>query len=146
MYSDSERRIYGPFFSEQGERYADPLAVHRKLNTLLGPDPNRLLQQMESLDPSMALAAYEQFLNSVAFAFGVARFDPATGKGLLENELTALWNGFQDWLKKKVTRPENSPTSWLPMGGAGADSAPFTTPTSGWSSSKAGNACAAPGN
>jgi hypothetical protein len=96
------------------DRYADPLAVRRKLRILLGGDGTQVLEACNSPDPQTALEGWHRLLMAIAYAFEVPTFDPATGQGLREEELLGLWNGFQDWLKKKQTSTASSPTSAPP--------------------------------
>lgn len=96
------------------QRYGDPLAIERKLRMLLGGDGSGILEQYHSPMPEISLPAAEKFFAAVAYAFGVPPFDPATGQGFMESDLINLWNGFQEWRKKKQPSTASSPTSAPP--------------------------------
>src|SRR5215471_6066216 len=129
---------------EAPEKFADPLAVLRKIRTLLGGDGSAVLAAYQGSDPLKALDAAERFHAAIAYAFGVTPFDPGTGQGLTEDKLIALWNDFQDWLKKKQSSSETSPTSSPPMAGSTAER-PLPKRNSVLSSMPAGNRPVSPG-
>lgn len=109
-----ERKIFGPYDSGAATVCADPVAVHRRLVHALDGQPNDILARTRSPLTEEAFPATEKLLAAVAFAFGLQTFDPATGKGLLEDEVLAVLNAYLAFLEKKNRSPASSPTGAPP--------------------------------
>ena len=117
---EPQRRVFGPYDCGNGYIHADPFRVRRRLAQLLpGDKAKELLDQWHSPAPEYALAAAEQFLDAVAAAFEIHRFDPMTGQGATEDALITIWNAWQDWTSKKngiaPTCPTSSPATDSPL-------------------------------
>lgn len=102
MFDDKERLIFGPY--SNGARdgvYADPQAVYRRLVYALGGDPNSVLEQHRSAEPTVKFQATTRLVEASQFAFGLAPFDPNTGGGCLESHCLRILQDYLDWVDKK---------------------------------------------
>lgn len=124
MFTEDERRIYGPYFNGAKEVLADPLALNRKIKALMGGNPAKLVEDYNSGIAEVAFEAGERFFAAVREAFGLVAFDPETGDGMTESDCLKCWNDFQSWLKKKDVTDRNSPTSVPPLVPGGLPRAP----------------------
>lgn len=131
MYSDTERRIFGPYdrAGDGSVNYADPLRIHRRLVHSLEGEPDVTLAATRSEVEAVAFEATEKLLRAVVYAFELVPFDPATGKGVTEQDCLALLNHWCDWQSKKNASAASSPTGSAPTASAPAQS--ITPPSAG---------------
>lgn len=113
---DNPKRVFGPFYDGRGWVFADVAKVHRKLGACLDGEPNKVIEDSNSPDPEIASNATEKLVRAVRVAFDLPPFTPATGEGLTEDQCVETLNTFSDFLTKKETTPEPSPTSSPPTG------------------------------
>ena len=117
QFSDQERAIY-EYHNGEKTVFADPLAVQRKMLRLAAgnlaglsqdastPEPDAL-GNVEPQDPSkvlLRLDAQEALVGVIREAFGLAPFDPDTGKGVPEKHCWKVWDDFYEWLEKNVKK------------------------------------------
>ena len=91
-------------FDDHGKtRYADPLAVHRRLlQASAGEDFYQKINSFESQAKGLAYDAAE-FLSGIAReAFKLKAFDDETGEGWTEASSIYLLYDFLEWTEKKV--------------------------------------------
>jgi hypothetical protein len=130
-FSDKERDIFH-YHNGREWVYGDPLRVWRRLTNALDGQPNEALRAARSDIPAVREEAHEKVLAAAAYALEMAPFDPATGEGALEAQLTAALSAFlADLVKKKMT-PASLPTS---SGPSTSSPGPSPTPTTMASSS-----------
>lgn len=131
VFSDEQRRIFGPYFNGAQNLYADPLRVYRRLCYRLEGDPNKFIRERNSPDAQASLPARDRLLEATAFAFDMVPFDPATGKGALTQDVEKVLRDYLEYMEKKGRRESKPPTS--PLNTAQARSsvpAPLPTPNS----------------
>jgi len=122
MYSEDERRIFGPYANGTGNMvFCDPLAAKRKLNIVAGGDLNGLIAMYNGEDQAARGMAIEQLAQAAVVAFSLMPFDPLTGQGVTEGESMSVLRHFLDWLEKKNPSIEISPTSPAPTAGESRD-------------------------
>ncbi len=120
---------FGPYFAGPGPgRYADPFRVRRKLNQLLGGPSGaaQVVKLWESPLPEEALPAAELLLGAIREAFDLPAFDPATGQGVGEEDLVALWAAWNEWCRDQKKTAATSPTGSTPS--PGPDPPPASAP------------------
>jgi hypothetical protein len=122
MYSEAQRRIFGPYSNGVSEVYADPIKVYRILSHELEGEPNRFIRGANSDDPQTAFESRNRLLAAAATALDMTAFDPGTGKGALESDVMAALNLFLEFMEKNAARGPNGPT-W-PQPTAPTSSAP----------------------
>lgn len=127
MFPTRKRQIYGPYFDGQSERYADPLAVLRRLRSLLGGDPGPALSRFHE-DPE----AEETVLAAARDALGMAGFDPRTGSGATDADVESVLRDFLDYVEKNAEGAGSFPTSSLPTPASPPSSSPPASVT--WTS------------
>jgi hypothetical protein len=110
MYTDKERRIYGPYHDGREPVYADPLAVWRKLTVATRGELAALLARYNENGTSQDLAAGPLAEAAVA-AFGLVPFDKLTGHGACEDDALWLLGDFLAWRAEKKNGAVTSPTS-----------------------------------
>ncbi len=138
MYTESERQIYGPYFSGVTAVYADPIRVRRLLTDLLDGNPGKALAALAGPIPELRIEATERVLRAVVVAFGLVAFDPTTGQGLREDEVKGRLDDFLAWWAEVKKKPATSPTSPPSSGSGNAPTTPPsaacgpTSPAPGW--------------
>lgn len=103
-YNTSERLIYGPYHDGLSERYADPIAVHRKLVMVLDEDPNHFIRQLKSEVPSIKVRAEIELAAAAVGAFDLLPFDPSSGTGSTQDEALAILYDYIGWREKNAKR------------------------------------------
>lgn len=103
MFTESERRVYGPYLDGSGGAavFGDPLKISRLLTQLLDGNPNEAVTQLKSDDPAMRAAAIERAVIASVQAFELAPFNKKTGAGLMEDEIMKVFEDFCRWMGKK---------------------------------------------
>ncbi len=105
-----------PYRDAQGKQlWADPLAVERRLRTLLQADPRHVFADLLSDDPGRALPAGGRLAMAACHAFELGPpLDPETGEGVTE----AVWIGclreWVGWMEKNVFGGSSLPTASTP--------------------------------
>lgn len=125
MYTEQERRIFGPYFNGAENVYADPIRAHRRLFAALDGDLNKYLREArpdlrdlpadESPEQmTLRLRAEERLLGATVAAFDLVPFDARTGVGALESDAWAVLNSYLEWLEKNGSRGPSCATCSLP--------------------------------
>lgn len=127
MWTDQERRIFGPYFDGKASVHADPMAVDRRLKKALGGDVNAVLQRYRSDCEMEALDATDLIVLAAYVAFDLQPFDKATGAGVVETEAVDILFRFFDWTEKKNASGETPPT--LPASSPSPSPIPSTVTT-----------------
>lgn len=109
MFNEAQRRVFGPYFNGEDQVYADPLTVHRRLFSLLG-DPNAVLLDANSDDPSLRHQAREKLLPAAREALELVPFDKKTGRGSLEQDVMAALRSYLEWMEGKGGPGSSLPT------------------------------------
>lgn len=120
MFSDQDRKIFGPIFNGREVVHIDPTRVKRKMSALC---PGNLFNEhllrwknpQQEVDPQLSLESSEIVLDCIIKAFDLIPFDPLSGNGLSDDDVIDVWNSYSEWVKKKLTSTENSQTSALSM-------------------------------
>lgn len=118
MFSPEERKVFR-YCNGQGEVFADPLMLQRKLRVAMGGDPKKVVEEFNSDNPIVSDQAAEVFYGGIREAFGIQPFNPADGTGFVEEDLKKLWDMFQKWIDEKKNPTVNSPTASPSMAPAG---------------------------
>jgi hypothetical protein len=130
MFGDTE--IFAFILPNVGQRYADPLAIRRRLLTAsegrlfewvqAARSYQKLLTELgdkegpeadsQRADWSFRQAELEGWLAEAAFASfeGFAPVDPATGSGVTEVVALEVLNAYIEWIEQKKRTPEPLPT------------------------------------
>ena len=111
MWTDTQKRIFGPYNDGKQQAYADPLAVDRKLKRALGGDVNRFLERYNSEADVERMDATESLVKAAIDAFEMKPLDRTTGEGVTESEAIGVLFDYCDWLEKKNLTGSTSPTS-----------------------------------
>src|SRR5258708_2968626 len=111
MFSEAQRRIFGPYFNGVTAIYADPLKAHRRLSYELGGDPEAVGIRANSEDQTEKFKARAMLLAATVKALDMVPFDPQTGQGASEVDVWAAYNSFVDFLEKKDGTEPRLPTS-----------------------------------
>lgn len=141
MFSESERKIFGPYFNGESSVYADPIRVHRRLCYKLDGDPNRHFQKLRTLtDPegkplppdqqtpeAERFQAKERVLEAAAYALDMVPFDPQSARGATENDVMAALRAYLEFRSEKKVNGQTSPLFAPSILG----SAPFSSPPHG---------------
>lgn len=117
MYTDEERKIYGPYPSgRKGELlYGDPLKIYRRLVHYLDGDPNTVLENTHDDKPEpVRFEATERVVDAVIRSFDLKPFDPATGEGATEDDCFTILDVYQEWLEGEEKAAEKTPMSQPP--------------------------------
>lgn len=102
MFSETDRQIFGPYWNGTVQVYADPVAVRRKFQAVLGGDANAVLRAFRSDKPEESIPAGERLAAAVCVAFGLGSpFDPATGAGVVEAVWKPCLTGWLAWMDEK---------------------------------------------
>src|SRR5262249_51754015 len=109
-YTESDKRVFGPFNDGREQVYADPVASYRRLNFALGGSLKEHIRNSRSEDPTTRFAAVEKLVEATRYAFDLVPFDRLTAKGPVEAEIRILLKQFLDWVSKKNETPVTSPT------------------------------------
>lgn len=116
--------IFGPYDRGDGKQvYADPFEIDAALREAMQADYSEVQRQAVSDEPG-ALQAKKKLVMGTRKAFGLAPFDPQTGRGYTGARVIEVWNAWADYCVKKNGNPGTGPTSPPPA------SAPQTTPPS----------------
>lgn len=110
MFSEAERRIF-QYFDGAGAVWGDPLALERALLSCLGPDAGRVLEEANSPDNLLALAATGQLVEGIRTAFSMVPFDPSSGAGATEAMCLDALEALYDCLDAKKKPAVNLPIS-----------------------------------
>lgn len=120
MFTEQERRIYGPYQDGRGNQvFADPEAVYRHLMAETAGELNAITSQYNESELGMAIVA-ERLASAAIVAFDLKPFDKATGQGTLQDDALNLVGNFLDWRDQKKTPPAASPTFAPSMGQDGS--------------------------
>lgn len=110
MFTEKERRVYGPYWNGQANIYGDPLRIHRMLVHELGGDPNAVLADYKSeMEPAQFEAA-NRLAKAAVIVFGLMPFDTKTGLGCLEDDCMTVLIDYMKWCGKKKETSESMPT------------------------------------
>jgi hypothetical protein len=112
MYENRDIFLY---FDGERERFGDPLRIRRRFYNKLDGNPKAVIEQTKSPVTEDRDEAHEKLNEALVYAFDLQPFDPATGEGVLEEDLRRLFKEFFDFLDAKKKRLETSPTSSQPM-------------------------------
>jgi len=115
MYSEQDRRIFGPYFNGLQSVYGDPLQINRRLVHALDGDPAPVHERANSQEEAERFEAREKLVVAARYAFGMVEFNPTTGQGAVELDVWTALNSFLEWREKKdstaVTLPTSQPLS-----------------------------------
>lgn len=116
LYSEKERRIFGPYDRDGTGRgvYADPVRVKRRLTAALDGDPHSAVARTRSEQAQVASEATDRLVPAVCYALDLQYLDPETGAGLCEDEVISVLNAFfefEEGLKKNAVTSPGSPDS-----------------------------------
>lgn len=100
MADPTDFRIY-KFNNGMKNVCADPLTIQRRLTQLLEGAPDRIAEEARSEDNAIAFPAIEKILAATREVFDLMPLDAETGGGLIEEDVIARWNHFQEWMSKK---------------------------------------------
>lgn len=85
---------------------------------ILDPTTGKVMQHPEPetiYKPNpMSTAARERLHNAILQAFPMQPFDPATGKGALEDDFLEAWRTYQNFWSRPRKMPDSSPTTPAP--------------------------------
>lgn len=129
MFTESDRRIFGPYDDGSGTvRYADPLVVQRRLSLSLQGNPGQFYRDAR-IEPRYegvgddrrpvppdagevlrAEMAAIKIVEAARIAFEFLPWDQLTGNGATESECLQVLGDFLTWKVKKKPTAENSPT------------------------------------
>lgn len=134
MFSEQERRIYGPYptgravsredgFAEPQLLFADPIAAYRELNAALGGQPQKVIEESNHGDPEAKCRANQLLQEAACRVFHLEPFNMETGRGMLQEECKGRITDFLLWLKKNEPASPTPPTT--PANSASAPSRPF---------------------
>lgn len=112
MFTEQERRVYGPYMDGSGGAavWGDPLKISRLLTQALSGNPNEVIKEMKSEDSVISFAAMSRVVPAAVLAFELVPFDKKTGKGMLDDEVMKVFEGFCQWMSKKKGKEEPTPT------------------------------------
>lgn len=112
MFTDSERRVYGPYMDGSGGAavWGDPLKISRMLTAGLGGSPNEVVNSLKSNDEAVRSEAISRVIPAAIHAFELVPFDKKTGAGMLEDDVMKVFEGFCQWMSKKKGKEEPGPT------------------------------------
>lgn len=131
LFTDNERRVYGPYFNGAQAVFGDPFKINRTLIHLLNGEPNQVIADYNSKEPCPAkFEATDKLLKAGVEAFGLIPFDAATGQGSLESDVIKVVTDFMKWCSKKNETPAPMPTSLPPSDGLPSQN-PFGGPLNG---------------
>ena len=110
MYTEEQRRVFGPFWDGSCNVYRDPIRVHRRLVHALGGEPNEWLSKFHTGDYD----AVEKVIQAAGWALEMIPFDYVTGDGATEAEVEDALRSYLGWLEGKDLPVAISPTSSRP--------------------------------
>lgn len=128
MFTEAERKIFGPYFNGAELVYADPLRVHRRLLYMLDGETNKWLEKAKSENLEERFQAKEKLLPAVVYALDMLPFDPKTGLGSLEQDVIAALRSYLEFMEGKGPRVPSMPISVPPMGPGLSAPAPTMQP------------------
>lgn len=141
-FTPEERAVF-QYHDGDKEVFADPLAISRQKRFVM-PNVDQLIRAINSGTSVMDFVAderrrepatereltieemntiragevaHEKLVNGIRVVFGLAEFDPATGKGSTAAMAIKVWNHYQDWVEKKSGSTPTEPTSSPPTPG-----------------------------
>lgn len=117
----SKKKIY-KYFNGKKEIYADPFEIDWKMQHAISMEPN--VDTIDSwLSPeanekgefdrqqiSLLNDAYHFYIPKIIESFGLKKFDPDTGEGMVSEDIIDLWSDYLEWKfeLKKNTEPEQT--------------------------------------
>src|SRR6266478_4309922 len=101
MYSQQEREIFEFQDGDGKTRFADPLAVHRRLSLMLAGEVQKVLDQTKSDIPEVAFSAFARLGHATCMAFDLGSPLTADKPGVTEATWLRVLNEWTDWLEKK---------------------------------------------
>jgi hypothetical protein len=116
MFTEQQRRIFGPYHDGEKEVYADPLKVYRRLHYQLEGVPNKTIKDTRSEDLHVRTEARDKLVAAAVYAFDLVPFDAATGKGVLTEDVEKVLADYLEWLEKNGSREAKQRTSSPVMG------------------------------
>jgi hypothetical protein len=114
MYTEQERRIFGPYFNGTEVVYADPIRLKRRLDHALEGETPKWIERYNDPAHPQHYDAQERVLAAAVWAMELRPFNPQTGEGVLEAEVEQALYGFLEYLEGKGPRAESTPTSSTP--------------------------------
>ena len=118
MYTDKEKQIFEYRLFPGGElRMADPVEVWWRLEKALHGELDKVLNDLDSPQVGISLAAAKRAAAAVCFAFNLGRpFDSDRQQGeVAMGQWLPLVREFNDWMEKKKTSTGTLPTCAPPM-------------------------------
>lgn len=111
LFTDNERRVYGPYDNGQAVVFGDPFKINRTLIHLLQGEPNQVIADYNSKENSpLKFEATNKLVAAGIGAFGLTPLDEKTGKGSTETDVIKVVIDFMNWCSKKNEKPAPTPT------------------------------------
>ncbi len=98
MYTETQRRIFGPYWNGVAQVYADPIRVHRLLTHELDGDPNKYLTGAQAEDEPTRFQARNRLLAAATRALDMIPFSPETGQGALESDVMVALSNYLEFM------------------------------------------------
>lgn len=118
LFTDDERRVYGPYHDGEKARFGDPFKINRTLIHLLDGEPNKVIAEYNSKEQSpLKFEATGKLAKAAVQAFELIPFDIIKGKGSKETDALTILFDFMKWCSKKKESQEPTQTSSPPSDG-----------------------------
>ncbi len=112
LFTDNERRVYGPYDNGSRVVFGDPFKINRTLIHMLKGEPNTVIADYNLKEACPAKFEATNLLMAAGIAaFELTPFDAATGNGMTESFVIKLIEDFMKWCSKKNEKPAPTPTS-----------------------------------
>jgi hypothetical protein len=138
-----EGKPFGPYWNGAADVYADPRAVQATLDLLLD-DAQKISAEAQpapegvaDMAKGMRREAELRILDATIAAFELIRFDKATGTGLMEHDVFAVWNQWLAYVEKKNPEADSGQTCSVPTTSPSGTATTMTTSSTCGSTSPA---------